>query len=133
MNEQRLQAYDQLIENLLNCPSGEEPAILAANTELLDAGFLEVLEAVAENFSQQGEENVANRLSNLANQLSAALNLPPTTVPSDSETNAFPQDWALTQYHLGNAYYERILGERAENLESEIAAFSAALEVHTNR
>ena len=83
MNEQRLQAYYQLIESLLSCPSGRESAILAANTELLDAGFVEVLEAVAGNFSQQGEENAANRLRNLANQLNAVLNLPSTTVPSD--------------------------------------------------
>ncbi|MEH1947511.1 MAG: hypothetical protein V7K77_11220 [Nostoc sp.] len=44
MNEQHLQAYNQLIQTLLDCPSGEEPEILAANTELLDAGFVEVQE-----------------------------------------------------------------------------------------
>jgi hypothetical protein len=38
MNEQRLQAYYQLIKSLLNCTDGEEPEILAANQELLDAG-----------------------------------------------------------------------------------------------
>ncbi|MHC5936979.1 CHAT domain-containing protein [Nostoc sp.] len=69
MNEQRLQAYYQLIESLLNCPNGEEPEILAANTELLDAGFLQMLAAVAEHFAQQGDENRANRLRNLATQL----------------------------------------------------------------
>ena len=41
MNEQRLQADYQLIESLLNCPSGEKLEILAANTELLNAGFLQ--------------------------------------------------------------------------------------------
>ncbi|MHC5823953.1 MAG: hypothetical protein ACYT04_50995 [Nostoc sp.] len=44
MNEQRLQAYYKLIESLLNCPNGEESEILAANTELLDGGFVEVWE-----------------------------------------------------------------------------------------
>ncbi len=44
MNEQRLQAYFQLIQNLLDCPSGEEPEILAANRELLDADFVQVWE-----------------------------------------------------------------------------------------
>ncbi|WP_414570769.1 CHAT domain-containing protein [Nostoc sp. CCY 9925] len=71
MNEQRLQAYYQLIQNLLNCPSGEEPEILAANTELLDVGFLQVLAAVADNFAQQGEENTANWLRNLATYLTS--------------------------------------------------------------
>ena len=54
MNEQRQQAYLDLIERLLNCPSEEEPEILEANLDLLDAEFLGMLEAVAENFSPQG-------------------------------------------------------------------------------
>ncbi|QIR38768.1 CHAT domain-containing protein [Tolypothrix sp. PCC 7910] len=69
MEEQRLQAYYQLIESLLNCADGEEPEILAANTELLDADFLEVLAAVADHFAQQGQENAANWLRNLATSL----------------------------------------------------------------
>ncbi|MEH1857828.1 MAG: CHAT domain-containing tetratricopeptide repeat protein, partial [Nostoc sp.] len=40
-------------------------------------------------------------------------------------------DWAMTQNNLGNAYKDRILGERAENIELAIAAFSAALSVLT--
>ncbi len=55
MDEQRQQAYLTLIERLLNCPNGEEPEILAANRELLDAGFLQRVEAVAEMLSQEGE------------------------------------------------------------------------------
>ncbi|MEH1904110.1 MAG: hypothetical protein V7L04_22535, partial [Nostoc sp.] len=69
MSEQRLQAYYQLIESLLNCPNREESEILAANTELLDAGFLQMLAAVAEHFAQHGDENIANWLRNLATQL----------------------------------------------------------------
>ncbi|MEH2144317.1 hypothetical protein [Nostoc sp.] len=71
MNEQHLQAYYQLIESLLNCPDGEEAEILAANTELLDADFLQVLTAVADNFAQQGEKNTANWLRNLATYLTS--------------------------------------------------------------
>ncbi|TBR60008.1 hypothetical protein B4U84_03655, partial [Westiellopsis prolifica IICB1] len=44
---------------------------------------------------------------------------------------AFPQDWAMTQNNLGNAYLYRILGERANNLEYAIAAYESALEVRT--
>jgi CHAT domain-containing protein/predicted LPLAT superfamily acyltransferase len=40
-------------------------------------------------------------------------------------------DWALTQNNLGSTLRERIRGERAENLEQAIAAFTAALEVFT--
>ncbi|WP_226889197.1 hypothetical protein [Nostoc sp. MG11] len=82
MNEQRLQVYCQLIKSLLDCPNGQEPEILAANTELLDAGFLQVLAVVAEHFAEQGEENIANWLRNLATQLT-----PKTTpiTPQDIE------------------------------------------------
>jgi CHAT domain-containing protein/tetratricopeptide (TPR) repeat protein len=82
MNEQRQQAYLDLIERLLNCPSGEEPEILEANQDLLDADFLQMLEAAAE---QQRDENVAKRLKNLANQLRKDLNLSSSTVANISE------------------------------------------------
>ena len=80
MNEQRLHAYNQLIQNLLDCPSGEEPEILAANTELLDADFVQVIVAAAEHFAQQGEENTAERLRNLATYLTT-----PETTPITQE------------------------------------------------
>ena len=51
MNEQRLHAYNQLIQTLLDCPSGEEAEILTANTELLDADFVQVVVAAAEYFA----------------------------------------------------------------------------------
>ncbi len=73
MNEQRLQAYLNLIQNLLNCPSGEEAEILAANQDLLDAGLLEVLVGVAEMQTQEGNENTANWLRNLATLLATNL------------------------------------------------------------
>nr|NMG10125.1 hypothetical protein [Brasilonema sp. UFV-L1] len=85
MNEQRQQAYLDLIEKLLNCPTGEEPEILQANLDLLDADFLEMLEGVAEYISQQGDENAANWLRNLANQLREALNLSSSTAANTSE------------------------------------------------
>ncbi|MEG4490257.1 CHAT domain-containing protein [Microcoleus sp. D3_18_C4] len=43
----------------------------------------------------------------------------------------FPEEWAVTQGHLGNAYYYRIQGDRAENLEMAIRYYSANLEVFT--
>ncbi|MFO0142470.1 MAG: tetratricopeptide repeat protein, partial [Aphanizomenon sp.] len=75
MNEQRLQAYYQLIQQLLSCPHGQEAAILQANRELLDVDFLQVVVEVAATFTQQGEENTANRLLGLASQLSEELDI----------------------------------------------------------
>ncbi|MEA5581318.1 CHAT domain-containing tetratricopeptide repeat protein [Nodularia harveyana UHCC-0300] len=86
MDEQRLQAYQQLIQQLLSCANGEEPAILQANTELLDAGFLQVVVGVAGMFTQEGEENTANWLIALASQLSAALDIPLDANTSEAET-----------------------------------------------
>ena len=74
MDEQRLQAYYQLIQQLLSCPNGEEAAILEANRELLDVGFLKLLKVgVAQMSTQEGQENRANRLLSLASQLSEEL------------------------------------------------------------
>ncbi|MBD2299737.1 CHAT domain-containing tetratricopeptide repeat protein [Nostoc sp. FACHB-190] len=83
MNEQRQQAYLNLIQTLLNCPSGEEPGILTANKELLDAGFVQVVAAVAEHFAQQGEENTANWLRNLTAYLTSET---PAITEADIET-----------------------------------------------
>ncbi|MEA5623071.1 CHAT domain-containing tetratricopeptide repeat protein [Nostoc sp. UHCC 0251] len=78
MKKQRLHAYNQLIQTLLDCPSGEEPEILAANTELLDADFVQVVVAAAEHFAQQGDENTANWLRNLATYLTTPETTPIT-------------------------------------------------------
>jgi hypothetical protein len=59
MNETRRQAYLNLIESLLNCPSGEESQILQANSELVDAGLVQVMQLVVENQRERGNENVA--------------------------------------------------------------------------
>ncbi|WP_141699942.1 tetratricopeptide repeat protein, partial [Nostoc sp. KVJ20] len=75
MNQQRQQAYFNLIQNLLNCPSDQEPEILAANQELVDVGFLQTVEATGEMFLQQGDENTTNWLQGLASYLREVLNL----------------------------------------------------------
>ncbi|CCI06512.1 hypothetical protein [Microcystis aeruginosa] len=47
MDEQRAQAYINLIEQLLACTEGEEPNILQANQELIDPEFLQMMENYA--------------------------------------------------------------------------------------
>jgi CHAT domain-containing protein/predicted LPLAT superfamily acyltransferase len=75
MNEQRQQAYLNLIRSLLDSPSGEESEILETNQELLDAGFVQKVEEVAQMCSQHGDEKTANWLQDLAMQLKEVLNL----------------------------------------------------------
>jgi CHAT domain-containing protein len=44
--------------------------------------------------------------------------------------DVLPKYWAMNQVNLGNAYYSRILEDRAENLEKAIRYYEAALEVY---
>ena len=66
MDEQRIAAYLQLIQGLLECPSGTVNDILNANLELVDANFVQVMEVVAANMAAEGNSNAAAWLQNLA-------------------------------------------------------------------
>ncbi|MFB2892481.1 hypothetical protein ACE1CI_06005 [Aerosakkonemataceae cyanobacterium BLCC-F50] len=59
MNEERIQAYGNLIQQLLSCPNGERPQILDDNSELLDLGFVQVCEAKAAGLAEEGKQNDA--------------------------------------------------------------------------
>ncbi|MEG3973066.1 CHAT domain-containing protein [Microcoleus sp. herbarium8] len=230
MDENRTQAYINLIQSLLSCPGGEEPQILKANLELLDLGFLQVCEGVATQLAKAGNENGADFLRNIASQIGELLGMNKEAdrdsledenyqnyilellqTEQDSEgdvaviypmlakrqhllnerfaeilkqvienliankhpeviesilTNLenlsidiknFPSEkrgdnieialigfklilnkrelgskkYAETQNNLGNAYRERIKGEKADNLEDAIAFYQNALEVRT--
>ncbi|NCS57704.1 MAG: hypothetical protein GPJ16_12480 [Microcystis aeruginosa G11-04] len=75
MDEQRTQAYINLIEQLLTCANGEEPNILQANQELIHPEFLQVMENYATGLEQQGNNNPAAWLRNMAQQLGQYLTL----------------------------------------------------------
>ncbi|WP_170191112.1 hypothetical protein [Geitlerinema sp. P-1104] len=44
MDEQRVQAYLSLIQELLECPIGEENDVLNRHLELVDEGFVQMCE-----------------------------------------------------------------------------------------
>ncbi|MGG6269100.1 CHAT domain-containing protein [Leptolyngbya sp. AN03gr2] len=213
-NEQREQAYIQLIEQLLNCPQGQEEALLQANAELVNAGLLEMMRKYADWMESQGDRSVV-RLRNFAGQVAQALyargflvevvqliaqtkgdrnqmyeffrsnlarfdqallsalpdvfqfliqkkdkaliawvfvefgnlinQFPLGTRGLNLELgiaayeqvlqvrtrNAFPEQWAIVQNNLANAYSKRIHGERADNFERAITAHEQALQVRT--
>ncbi len=85
MNEQRIAAYVNLIQQLLTCPSGEETQILIGHLKLVDEGFVQVCEQEAAQLQEQGQENQAAFLRNLAQQLGAFLEQE-TAQPSQSHT-----------------------------------------------
>jgi hypothetical protein len=76
MNEQRAQAYVNLIEQLLACANQEElNNILQANQELIDPQFLQVMENYATWLEQQGHNNPAALLRDIAQWLGQFLTL----------------------------------------------------------
>ncbi|TRU59130.1 MAG: CHAT domain protein, partial [Microcystis aeruginosa Ma_QC_Ch_20071001_M135] len=76
MNEARREAYLALIQALLQCENGQEPALLQANAELVDAGLVAVMGQYADFLQQQGEDNNAGWLRNMAQQLGQFLEPP---------------------------------------------------------
>ena len=71
MDEQRLNAYIQLIQELLDCPNEEKAAILSANPELIDADLVQVMQAEAEKMAEGGQGN-ANWLRSFAQKIESA-------------------------------------------------------------
>ncbi|WP_377478298.1 MAG: CHAT domain-containing tetratricopeptide repeat protein [Microcoleus anatoxicus] len=69
MNSERQQAYLNLINQLLNSPSGEEAQILKTHPELLDDGLVAAMLEEADNLREQGKLNNANRLKDFARLL----------------------------------------------------------------
>jgi CHAT domain-containing protein len=66
MNSEREQAYLNLINQLLTCPSGEEAEVLETHPELRDDGLVATMLEEAENLRRFGQLNNANRLMNCA-------------------------------------------------------------------
>lgn len=90
MNEQRTQAYLNLINQLLTCNDGDEPRIVQENQELLDEGLVQVMVAVAQQLEEAGRKNEAQSLMNMAQQLAAALGLSAYATTATANT---PQDY----------------------------------------
>ncbi|MDJ0707665.1 MAG: CHAT domain-containing protein [Leptolyngbyaceae cyanobacterium MO_188.B28] len=72
MDEQRKQLYMTLIEQLMWCASGEEETILQQQTQLVDAGLLEVMESEIEQLECRRKAKAAQRLQQIQ-QLAADL------------------------------------------------------------
>lgn len=73
--------YFELIDRLLACPNGEEPEILNAEPDLLDAGFVKTLMQTASYFAHQDNPDAAKFLIFIARELSHQLGLYPEVQP----------------------------------------------------
>jgi len=79
----RQDRYFALIDQLLTCPSGEEPQVLNAEPDLLDAEFVRALMQVASHFAHHDNADAARCLIFIARELSVQLGLYPA-VPSQA-------------------------------------------------
>ncbi len=123
MDENRLPAYLQLIQALLSCPSGEEPQILQANSQLLDLGFLQACQAVVATLAEQGEENGANFLRNLASQLEEFLGL--TSSGDNDVENHYPNDYL--------AFLQLLLQTELDNFGGDSRHIYAVLQANLDK
>ena len=146
MNEARREAYQNLIDSLLTCPTEEQIEILQANLEFIDEGFAQYLrEWVTETLATLDAEEADNhadilcifgmsfyilrrgsRASNLEVAI-ACVEIALTVVTRESDS----EKWAIFKFCVGSVYLNRIRGEKADNLELAIAAFEASLEIYT--
>ncbi|WGV24795.1 hypothetical protein [Halotia branconii] len=80
MNEQRRQAYINLVQSLLNCRTNNEvQEILAANQELVDVDLIPNILEIANHLRQHGELDQANHLMNIAGQQLGVYSKLPST------------------------------------------------------
>ena len=73
MDEKRRQAYASLIEEFLNCPSGEEVQVLKGQAEFVDEGLVLACREVAEQLQEEGQEYRARFLRHIAQYLAESL------------------------------------------------------------
>jgi len=91
MDSKRIQAYVNLIEQLLNCPDGEVSQILNDNRELVDAGLLQVMVQVAEQLEADKNQKAANFLRYLSSQLVETLGISETSTSASSPSQDYLQ------------------------------------------
>ncbi|RMH72917.1 MAG: tetratricopeptide repeat protein, partial [Cyanobacteria bacterium J007] len=117
MNERRIEQYVQLIKQLLDCPNGEELAIVEANTHLLDTGLWQVMAAYSQYLRTQQQDKAADWLDNFARQLQSHLGDPP---PSENSRSWETLNQQIVQLYQQGQYVAAIpLAERAVQLAQE--------------
>lgn len=75
--EQRQEQYLELIEQLLVCSNGQEPEVLDAQPDLIDAGLVQTLVKVGTMMAHQENQEGAKFLFHVARELAIQLNLYP--------------------------------------------------------
>ncbi|AFZ60275.1 hypothetical protein H6G54_08125 [Anabaena cylindrica FACHB-243] len=77
MTDERQTQYFNLIDELLQCPNGQEPEILESQPELVDSGLVHSMLQVATMFAHEGNQDGAQFLFFVAKELAKQLGLYP--------------------------------------------------------
>ncbi|HAG82736.1 MAG TPA: hypothetical protein DCL61_16620 [Cyanobacteria bacterium UBA12227] len=77
MTQTRQEQYLNLIDQLLRCPNGQEPEVLDAQMDLIDAGLVQTMMQVATVMTHENNPNGARFLIHVARELAKQLGLYP--------------------------------------------------------
>lgn len=151
LQQEVLQAYYQFLGEVLLATLvsvGDVKAIhplLAQNTDKLNEVLVEILHIWGTMRLNNPEANRPEIAQSIALFSNIMAKFPLSNKASNIEIaiagyeiildfytrDIFPKQWAFTQYNLGIAYRDRILGEKIDNIEKAITACTAALTVYT--
>jgi len=113
MNSERQQAYLNLINQLLTCPSDEEAQVLETHPELLDDGLVAAMLEEAENLRRFGQLNNANWLMNYARILLGMKDNTSVVVTRKAEADRLLeqgiQQYAISQFREALQSWEQAL------------------------
>ena len=130
MNEQRTQAYLTLIQQLLQCNSGQEAEVLNANRELVDAGLVQIMIQSAEVLRERGDRNGADFLIYLARQLAELLGSSENVTADNSSPEATLEEyldflmqllWTTTESKVDPDVVYPILKRNLDKLDEVLA------------
>jgi CHAT domain-containing protein len=118
MNKALFQTYRELIDKLLECPSGEELEILETHLNLLNTDFIEVMKDVARKFEFQGNQKDAYWLESFAVMLLGFIN---------SSQNKPQKEYFISLNQVLQAYDDKVLETppEAQTLKEKLNKLSA--------
>lgn len=120
--------------------------LLHKNIELLDKQFAQILkswamDAISQSTVEEAEDIAATigifssliqefPLGQGVNNLEIAIAGYEVVFHVFNLSN-YPEQWAAIQYNLGNAYKDRISGQKSENIEKAISCYQAGLKIYS--
>lgn len=127
-NDEKSQAYLQLIQDLLDCPSGSEADILESQQNLIDPNLVRMMKQVAAQMATRQEKGAARFLSNLAAEISRNL-VPVKNFKANLQKDA-KEAILDTNHHFPD--FEPVDKSALEDIDEEIPQFDPLNETFAN-